>query len=70
MTGAVKAGELLKHLVGNRKFDLPVVVVNDGQQEIGYQPINEITVLHNGCLVLHVGSRPQSDIKKAQKPIP
>jgi hypothetical protein len=64
MTGSVKARELLKHLQGTQKVDLPVVVLNDDQQENGYQPINQITVLHNGCLVLHVGSRPNLENKK------
>ncbi len=70
MPGSVKARELLKLLEGNQKIDLPVVVLNDDQRENGYQPIHEITVLHNGCLVLHVGSRANPESKKMQKPIP
>lgn len=69
MAGTVKARELLKHLMGNQKFDLPVVVMNDDQQEIGYQPIQGITVLHNGCLVLHVGSAARAENKKTLKPV-
>jgi len=67
MTGSVKARELLKLLQGNQKIDLPVVVINDDVQEFGYQPIHEVSVLPNGCLVLHVGSRPN---KTTHKPIP
>ena len=69
MAGTVKARELLKHLVGSQRFDLPVVVVNDDLLGSGYQPVQAISVLHNGCLVLHVGSGSQAENKKVFKPV-
>jgi len=69
MASTVKARELLKHLMGSQKFDLPVVVVNDDQLGGVYQPVQAITVLHNGCLVLHVGSGSQAENKKVFKPV-
>jgi hypothetical protein len=69
MAGKVNARELLKHLVITQKYDLPVIVVNDDQLGGRYQPVQGITVLHNGCLVLHVGSGSQAENKKVLKPV-